>query len=212
MNKSEESGRYQNGKIYKLWNPVIEDFYIGSTCTTLPKRWHKHKYDAFTRNSDSPVYQKMREVGLEGWRIELIEDYKCNSKNELLRREGEKIRELKPSLNLRIAGRQNGEWAAENSEKVDGYKKKYRETHKDQINTKKNQKRKDNHEAYLLKDKEYRETHKEQIRESNRKYNEKLKEKYTCECGSTITKGARHQHDKGLKHKNFIESKLNPGE
>ena len=37
------SERCKNGKIYKVVNDLSDDFYVGSTCTTLAKRKWKHK-------------------------------------------------------------------------------------------------------------------------------------------------------------------------
>jgi len=230
MNKAEESGRYQNGKIYKLWNPAIEDFYIGSTCTSLPKRWHKHKCNAFTRNSDSPVYQKMREVGLEGWRIELIEDYKCNSKNELLRREGEKIRELKPSLNIVVAGRDKAEYYQDNAEQIKAKVKQYRADNIEVVREREKNYRNQNSEqrkAYCKqyyrnnteKRKEqaikYREENAEAIRERKKKYYNENKEKthrqVNCECGGHYLIRAKARHFKTELHKKYM-NQSNPEE
>lgn len=62
-------------------------------------------------------------------------------------------------------------------------------------------------------DKEWREANKEKIleykkeyREANReKISEKKKEKYTCECGSSITIHGKSQHEKTIKHKKYLE-------
>lgn len=48
--------------------------------------------------------------------------------------------------------------------------------------------------------KKYREAHKDEIKE-------KKKEKYTCECGSTLTKAVKSRHEQSQKHINYINSK-----
>lgn len=61
--------RYYNGKIYKL---TCENLYfIGITCTTLPKRLHYHKKNNVIFR-DKPM------------QIELLKYVRCNNKKEIL--------------------------------------------------------------------------------------------------------------------------------
>ena len=82
---------YQKGKIYKIVNLTVNDdceCYIGSTCDTLAKRFAYHKRDAeLERYANMVIYQKMKECGIDNFRIILVEDYPCNNKSELLARE-----------------------------------------------------------------------------------------------------------------------------
>ena len=89
------------GKIYKLVNNVDSSIYVGSTKTSLPKRFYGHK-DTAKRNPTRRVYAHLVPIGWENVRIILIENYICNSKEELVAREQYYIDLLKPSLN-RIA-------------------------------------------------------------------------------------------------------------
>ena len=96
---------YKNGKIYKILNTIDDSIYIGSTTELLCQRMGKHKYDCkCERNSKRPLYQKMIQFGLDNFYIELVEMYPCNSKEELLAKEGEWIRNI-GSLNYHISGR-----------------------------------------------------------------------------------------------------------
>jgi len=66
---------YSKGKIYKIIDESNGDLYIGSTCQELKVRnWGHHMIRS---------YNKIR----ENCKISLIEDYPCNSKGELLKRE-----------------------------------------------------------------------------------------------------------------------------
>ena len=94
---------YQNSKIYSIRSPNIEDYYIGSTTQLLCQRFNDHvktcKY-----NTQGSTSKKIIEAG-EAY-IELIETYPCNSKEELLKREGEIMRlHLDNIVNRCIAGR-----------------------------------------------------------------------------------------------------------
>ena len=110
---------YQKGKIYKLWSPqgTEEEVYFGSTCNELYKRKNQHKYNNECRSKI--LFKKYDDI-----RIEVIEEYPCNSKAELLKKEGEYIRNNK-CLNKHIPDRTHKEWREDNKEKLTEYKKEY---------------------------------------------------------------------------------------
>ena len=75
---------YQNGKVYKIINENNEIIYIGSTTEEkLCKRYAKHKLKA------------------PNHKIILIENYSCNSKEELCMREQQIIEKHSNLLNQR---------------------------------------------------------------------------------------------------------------
>jgi hypothetical protein len=86
------------------------------------------------------LYNKMDELGFDNFYIELFENYKCNSKEELNRREGEIIRNT-GNLNHQIAGRTKSD-----------REKEYRENN-------------DNREKYLNKKKEQYQKYKGKLSE-----------------------------------------------
>ena len=97
---------YQEGKIYKICNIINDDIYVGSTTQKLCERMRDHRYCVNNnKKKDRPLYKAFRELGIEHFFIELIEKCPCNDKDELRKKEGEWIRELKPSMNKAIAGR-----------------------------------------------------------------------------------------------------------
>lgn len=72
---------YSTGKIYKIINPQNEIIYIGSTIQALSMRFCKHDYKG------------------NGNRIILLENYSCNSKEELVKKEQEVIEQHENLLN-----------------------------------------------------------------------------------------------------------------
>ena len=62
-------------------------------------------------------YSKIIELGFDDFYIELYENYPCNSKEELNKREGEVIREI-GTLNSNIAGRTKEEYKKIYYEKI----------------------------------------------------------------------------------------------
>ena len=179
---------YNNGKIYLIRNHCNDMVYVGSTTQSLSKRFSRHK--ASMKCKKYQLYEAFEELGIENFYIELLENYKCSCKDELHKREGEYIRKFdsyKNGLNMVIAGRPRRESSKEyyekNKEKVNEKYKVYYEANKDTIN----------HQR-----KHYYEVNKE-----------KMKQKFSCECGSIITHRCKTRHFKTKKHLNFIKDKPN---
>ena len=98
---------YSQGKVYKIVNSITDDTYIGSGTQLLCNRMKNHRNDYKNQNSHKynyKVYKRFRELGVDCFYIELLEKYPCETKEELLAREGYWIRQAKPSLNARIEG------------------------------------------------------------------------------------------------------------
>ena len=74
---------YQNGKIYKIVNTINGFIYIGSTTSTLPKRFCSHK----SSTNMSKLHEAMKTLGAENFQIILIELFPCTCKSELEARE-----------------------------------------------------------------------------------------------------------------------------
>ena len=64
-----------------------------------------------------PVYKKIRETNIEDWYIELYEEFSCENKEQLNKREGQIIREI-GTLNKRIEGRTPKEYRDSNKELI----------------------------------------------------------------------------------------------
>ena len=62
------------------------------------------------------LYDKMQEVGVDKFYIELVEDCPCGNIEHLRKREGELIRQM-GTLNKRIDGRTKAEYSQDNREK-----------------------------------------------------------------------------------------------
>ncbi len=68
----------------------------------------------------------------DNWYIELFENFPCNSKEELNKREGEIIREI-GTVNKQIAGRTDKEWYKDNKERILKQRKENYNTNKDKL-------------------------------------------------------------------------------
>ena len=123
---------YHNGKIYKILNTITEDIYIGSTIQPLSKRMHNHKRDATTCRFNMLLHEKMNELGIDNFYIELFESYPCETREELHAREGYWIRELS-TLNKRVAGRKRYQYREDKAETIKAKNKQYYEKNIERI-------------------------------------------------------------------------------
>lgn len=181
--KMETTNRYANGKIYRLVNDKDNCEYVGSTCSTLSKRLFRHKMKSHSL-PNMKVYNHILKIG--GWnqvKIILIEEYPCNNKMELLRRERYWIEEREPVLNSKTPTRTGEEWRVENKEQI------------------------------VENDKLYYQNNKDKIKERSRNYHHKNKERIdearsqiiTCSCGAEIQKRYISKHSKTPKHLKRLE-------
>lgn len=136
---------YANGKIYQIISPNYPLPYIGSTTQPLCKRMAEHRKPSHLPKCSSRILIEAGDAY-----IELIENYPCENKEQLNRREGMIIRE-RECVNYRIAGRTTGEYAKDNPESVKKYKQKYREANREALRAKNKAYREANHEIIYAK-------------------------------------------------------------
>jgi len=110
--------KYENGKIYKIQSHLGDKIYIGSTTNPyLSNRMAKHRnhYKDFQKGTKDYVYvfELFDEYGVANCFISLIENCKCNSKDELNSKEGEYIKSMN-CVNKNIAGRKLKDYYIDN--------------------------------------------------------------------------------------------------
>jgi hypothetical protein len=78
---------YSLGKIYEVVNSVTHEKYLGSTAMKyLCQRMGPHRACA-AKNSPNPLYQAMRQYGVEKFKIELVKNFPCMTRKELEKEE-----------------------------------------------------------------------------------------------------------------------------
>lgn len=165
---------YANGKIYTIRCRNDDTLiYVGSTTQTLSQRMTQHRSKYKGKKQNSSLFKYIIDDNWSNWYIELYELYPCNSKEELLKKEGEVIRQI-GTINYQIAGRTNKEYYNDTKEHHAEWNKKNYEKNKEYIL----QKRKERYE----------------------KNKEKLKEKVCCNiCGAFSAKYHLLSHQKSKK-------------
>ena len=125
---------YQNGKIYSIRSYQTDKIYIGSTVNTLSRRMtgHRGHYKGYKNKKHNTFLTSFDILEFDDAYIELLENCSCNSKEELLKREGELIRNI-DCINKIVPGRTRKEYYKDNIEQF----KEYRESNREAIAIKK---------------------------------------------------------------------------
>jgi len=166
--------KFQTGKIYAIRSFQTDKIYIGSTHQALSRRLQGHRghYQKY-KNQNGEYNSSCDILKYDDYYIELLENYPCNSKEELNKREGELIRQyIDKCVNKNIAGRTVEEYMEDNKEYFKMKSKQYREDNKDVIQ----QNYINNREKYLEDKKVYYEKNKQNIIEKRKEYCEKNQE------------------------------------
>ena len=190
---------YQRSKIYSIRSHQTDLVYIGSTIQPLHKRLYEHRKHYKRWLNDEYNYTTSYEViQYDDHYIELVEEYPCNSKLELLRREGQVIRETENCCKI-IPSRTKTEWYQDNRDKILEQMAKYYQDNKDKLVEIHANYYQNNREKILEQIANY-------YQENRDKISKKGKVKVVCECGSEIRKSDLPRHKRTKKHQSYLES------
>lgn len=157
---------YSKGQIYTIRNRNDDKkIYVGSTLQPLHKRFHQHKINSKKEKCMNRLFYVEVNDNWENWYIELYENFPCNNRTELNKKEGEVIR-LIGTLNKNIAGRDDEQYRIDNIDKI----KQYRIENADKLKEKAKQYRIDNADNKKEIDKRYYENNAERIKENTKQY------------------------------------------
>tara|TARA_E500000305_G_scaffold11462_1_gene7868 strand:- start:34 stop:675 length:642 start_codon:yes stop_codon:yes gene_type:complete len=202
---------YKNGKIYKILDLTNDNFYIGSTTKEyLSQRLEKHRTHYKDYLQGRTHYRSSFEILCnENYKIYLLENAPCASKDELRQREQYWIDRLNC---IKLVNKLK---AFRTEEDIKQYKKEYYENNKEQLAEKGKIYRENNKEKIAERGKIYRENNKEQIAEKKKEYYEnnkeqiakRTKENVQCpRCNAIVRKYGFKRHQKSnscihaLKH------------
>ena len=176
------ANKYSKGKIYKITDVGYNKCYIGSTTENLSKRMARHRdhYKMF-KSQQGKYYSSFDifdEFGMDNCKIELMENWTCGSKEELMKREGRHIQENE-CVNKRIAGRTRRDKHEQNKESVCKRNSEY--YHQTRLERRKKQK------EYYDKNKHI------------------IYRKYQCDCGSECAIKTKRRHETSQKHQDWLK-------
>jgi hypothetical protein len=209
---------YSLGKVYKIVCRKTGLQYFGSTTEpTLSRRLAGHNCDIKRwKQGEFGFVSSFSVMEENDYYIELVELVPCSSKDELLVRERFHIQNNE-CVNKLIPLRTSKEYYEDNKKVYSEKAKENYKINKESINERNNNYNKKNREDINEKTRiKYHEVPVE-IRQKKRhekyekckdKINDKNKEKYTCDCGSTLRKSDKSQHEKSIKHQNYLKEIL----
>ena len=205
---------YQFGKLYKLVDNTNGNCYVGSTCEQYLSRrlaCHVGEYRRYLTNKRKTKITSFDIIANGCYEIVLLENYPCNSIDELHERERHFIETLQSVVNKNLPNRNGKDWRDANK----SYNAEYYEKNKESFKTYFGQYYKNNKEKILKMKKEYTSNNSESIKEYNKQYYacgnnaERIKanqrKSYECLCGSLITYGSKSRHNKSKHHLEFCQ-------
>ena len=166
---------YNNGKIYRVCDNGYTKFYYGSTVQPLAVRMGGHRLD-YTRCKNCnfqqvSLFDIFDEFNHSNCKIELVELYPCQSREELRKREGYHIQNNE-CVNKRVAGRSGKEYREQNREAIHEKQKEYYNKHIEKIRMY----RKGRADEMSNYNKEYRKQNLEALKEYQAKYRNEHKD------------------------------------
>lgn len=182
--------KYEQGKIYKIVSNIYPLPYYGSTIQTLKRRLQDHEY-ARNRNLQMGS-QKVLSYG--DYEIQLVQNYPCKNREELLKREDYYIKKY-PNCNKKRSyvcreeyNKRNKEWREKNKTHRKEYMKQWR---------KKNEKH----------CKDYQKNNMTKIKEKRKIYLRKKRQiKFNCPCGGKYSSGRKSDHAKTQMHQRYLQN------
>lgn len=200
---------YSKSKIYKIVNSIDDEEYYGSTTNPLYKRWGQHKQAAKKELKSSKLYSKIRELGIEKFKIILVENYPCENIDELKSREHEWIK-TKGKLNIQQPCRTRKEYFEDNKKKILLWNAEWSNKNKEELLLKKKQYYERKKDDILKRMADYYNINKEHIADKGYTYRaknkDKLQRKYVCDCGGYFTYNHKSEHEKTKKHMNYANN------
>jgi hypothetical protein len=167
------------GRVYKITNTDESIVYIGSTTSTLQKRWGQHK-SAFIawlegrEQTSCSIYKHFEYFGFDTFTITQVSEHVINNRNQL--REFEQLvidstdcvnqqRAIQTEAELQEYQHQ---YYVSNAVKLQDYQKRYRNANRERVLARKN-------------------------------------EKLRCDCGSTYSRDNKARHMRSKKHLRWME-------
>jgi len=201
--------RYHNGKIYRIISTETDKVYYGSTTNKLWSRFSQHKagFKLFQKGKMkkcTATFKFFEKYGIDTCRIILVENYKCENRDELLAREQYYIDNNKDTcinnynahgINIERKKTRQLKYIADNKETINDRNLKNYYERKD---------RPEYIEARHARNKKWRENNKEFDKKRKHEWGQQL---YHCSvCNTDVKRYSKSQHEKSEKHKRGLEN------
>ena len=150
------------------------------------------------------LYQAINELGRHAFYIEFLEDYPCQKREELLKREGKKIKEHQRELNTIVSGRTKKEYRQDKFQQIQNKQKEIYERNRSKLIKYQKDYGSNNQDMLKLKSQQY----------LSQQYYEKNKEQIKEKKGSitAITRAKSKNEAENTNRKTMRQSKKGEGD
>jgi hypothetical protein len=162
------------GYIYKIINDINDNVYIGSTRQSLCNRMNNHRHNYKNAKKQTKLYVAINEIGVNHFKIILVEEVDVPDRQHLLKYEDKYIREYNSvqtgyngiyahvTIEQKRTRKNTFNNTEVNKKKIQAYKKQYYQLNKEMIKTRiSNNQQGKCREKYLKYQNEYHEKNKE---------------------------------------------------
>lgn len=220
------TSRYATGRIYKLVSARTDKVYIGSTIKTkLSSRMAGHRSQYHRWQKGIAGYLASFELlQYDDVRIVLIEEWPCETKDQLLAREQywiDHYAEVRLNKHAAYSGcntlkEYNRKRYLANAEQIRDRTRQYYALNRDQISERAKVYRENNRDKILAQKKEYYYANRDKIVENQQHYYaancEYIRtyrtEKFNCDCGGRYSYSNKQVHLRSHKHQKWLASQL----
>ncbi len=196
------------GRIYKIIHSQSNICYIGSTMSTLTKRWQGHKNKFKTGINLCCIAKYFKRFGIDQFKIMLVKEYEVVDHKHL------KVYEQLWVQKLSTLDQNNPFQIKRLSKKMRGqqYREKNRDLIKKHRESKKEITKQQQSQRYTCECGSEVQQSKKARHERTNKHLDRIagqitpsqSQKYTCECSSEVQRGGKARHERTEKHLNFI--------
>ena len=164
--------------------------------------WHAR------RGATSLLYSRMRELGVDTFKMRRLELAPCSDAIELRAKEREWIKRLKPTLNRNVPGLTDAEWYADNREQIQLRHRWWYVEHREELRLRGREWYAEHKEEVKLRNRQWRAEHPEYVSLRNRAYYAANREELTtpiqCPCGGRFTLPNKSVHEKTKRHQAYL--------
>jgi adenylate kinase family enzyme len=222
-----EINKYQKGKIYKITDTSYSKCYIGSTTESLAQRMARHRKIYGLERRQCSAALLFDEFGVENCKIELVEEFPCENREQLRKREGFHIQDT-VCVNKNFAGRSRSEYCEANKDQINKNRREYYHANKEALTQRRHDYEVANKEKLTARSLQYCEANRDKIAERRHRYYEQNKEqlaakrhdyyeankeaiacrrqeKFMCDvCQGRYSRNDRSKHLNTLKHQDAL--------
>ena len=195
--------RYARGKVYALCNSQTHDVYVGSTTPSLAERlrWHL----SASKRCEGNVQRLIHAIGPSHFEITLLQEYPCNTIEELRAREAVWVRRM-GSINQNIPGRTKAQRRLEDPEALRAQHRKDYLKHRERIKARTRRWYADHIDALRATLAQHQERNDAEMAKHALWSPENRKQVFPCPCGGKTSWASQRTHFRTMRHVAWLKN------